>query len=88
MFRVAAESAKRMVRLSGGCWALKSEVSREPICHEDLVNVGKLQQVFLYLFTNYADKTSSVNPGLYHLKDKGCFGYWALKLQNTTECFA
>jgi len=66
MFRGAAESAKRMVRLSGGCWALKSEVSREPICHEDLVNVGKLQQVFLYLFTNYADKTSSVNPGLYH----------------------
>ena len=44
MFRVAAESAKRMVGLSGGSWVLKF---REPISHEDLVNVVKLQQVFL-----------------------------------------
>ena len=31
-----------------GQWRfLGFEVSREPISHEDLVNVGKLQQVFL-----------------------------------------
>ena len=45
MFRVAAESAKRVGRVE---WRLLgSEASRGPISHEDLVNVGKLQQVFL-----------------------------------------
>ena len=36
MFGVAAESAKGMIGLTGGGWVLK--------LHEDLVNVGKLQQ--------------------------------------------
>ena len=43
MFRVAAESAKRMVGLSGEV----SRTKRFEKGHEDLVNVGKLQQVFL-----------------------------------------
>ena len=36
MLGVAAESAKRMLGLSGDCWVLKFRV-----------NVGKLQKVFL-----------------------------------------
>ena len=47
MFRVAARKCQKNGWV--GWWFLGSEVSREPIAisHEDLVNVGKLQQVLL-----------------------------------------